>query len=152
MNQAVACTTRQLSISLAGTPGGLSHFGYVIAFKNTGDPCQLHGYPGLDGVSSNGVVVVSAQRTPNGYLGGLPEGVTAGPNVQLGSGQSASALFEGINGPVASLGPCTTYVAVVIIPPNETQAVRLAFAGGAYLCYLQIHPVVAGATGDANVQ
>jgi len=146
--QPVACTTGQLAISLFGVNGGLSHAGYVIDFKNTGDGCQLHGYPGLDGVSSDGAVVVSAQRTPNGYLGG-PSGSTVEPNVELSSGQTASALFEGIDGPVASLGPCHTFAAVVITPPNETESVHLPFSGGAYLCYPQIHPVVAGTTGDA---
>jgi len=147
------CTTGQLTITIAGIQGGLSHAGEVILFKNTGNSCQLHGYPGVDGVNSNGVVVVSAQRTPNGYLGGLPAGATTGPNVQLSDGQTASALFEGIDGPIASQGPCAAYTTVAVTPPNETHTIHITPPGGPNnpLCYPEIHPVVAGTTGDANV-
>ncbi len=149
--QPVMCTTGQLTISLVGAQGGLSHAGYIILFKNTGNPCQIHGYPGLDGVNSDGVVVVSAQRTPNGMLGGLPNGVTAEPNVDLTTGQTASAIFEGIDGPVASLGPCAQYTVLVITPPNETHSVRIASPDPTDpICYPQVHPVVAGSTGGAN--
>ena len=148
--QPALCTTGQLTITIAGIQGGLGHAGEVILFKNTGNACQLHGYPGADGVNDNGVVVVSARRTPSGYLGGLPSASTGGPNVTLTDGQTASALFEGINGAVASLGPCPDYTAVAVTPPNETHTVHLSSPGGT-LCYPEIHPVVAGMTGDATV-
>jgi len=147
--QPALCTTGQLTITIAGIQGGLSHAGEVILFKNTGNACQLHGYPGVDGVNGDGVVVVSAQRTPGGYLGGLPFGATAGPNVELSDGQTASALLEGTDGPIASQGPCAAYTTVAVTPPNETHTVHITSPGGT-LCYPQIHPVVAGTTGDAN--
>jgi hypothetical protein len=44
-----------------------------MALKSTGAPCSLVGYPGVDSGADG--TVVHAQRTPNGYVGGLPIGV-----------------------------------------------------------------------------
>lgn len=141
------CSTDQLTISMKGISGGAGHGGYAILFKNTGKACTLHGYPGLDAVDASGKVVVSAQRTTNGYLGGLTVGA-AEPTVELQTGQTVSTLFEGHIGPISGGPSCPPYVALLITPPNETHSVRLT--SDYTLCYLEVHPVVQGATGGAN--
>jgi hypothetical protein len=133
-------------ISVMGIQGGAGHGGYLLLFKNTGPTCILHGYPGLDAVDGNGSVVESAARTPNGYLGGINAGATV-PTVALKTGQTASALFEGLYGPISGGAPCPPYAALLTTPPNETHSVRLPTSYS--LCYLQIHPVVPGTTGGA---
>ena len=137
------CTTSQLTIAIAGIDGGLGHAGSVVLFANTGNVCTLRGYPGLDATDANGKVVVSAKRTQNGYLGG-PTGL---PQVVLQTNEVASALFEGLSGPLEGGPPCPAYVTLVITPPNETDSVQIPSIYS--LCYLEIHPVVLGSTGGA---
>jgi hypothetical protein len=144
---ATTCRTDQLTISMKGISGGAGHGGYAILLKNRGKACTLHGYPGLDAVDVSGKVVVSVQRTANGYLGGLAIGAPE-PTVELQTGQTASALFEGHIGPISGGPSCPPYVALLISPPNETRSVRLT--SDYTLCYLEVHPVVQGATGGAN--
>ncbi len=146
-----ACTAAQLTISIHGGTGGAGHGGKVIHFLNGGKTCVVHGYPGLDAVNSSGQVVVHAKRTATGYLGGPGLGATTGAvtsaDIVLTPGHEASALFEGWNGPVDSLGPCPSYTAVLVTPPNETHSAQVA--SDYTLCYLEVHPVVAGGTGGA---
>jgi hypothetical protein len=112
---------------------------------------MIQGYPGLDAVNSSGQVVVHAKRTPDGYLGGPAMGALTGTvserQVTLATGQEASALFEGENGPVATLGPCPPYSAILVTPPDESHSVRIP--SDYSRCYLEIHPVVPGVTGGA---
>lgn len=136
------CATRQLTITLRGL-AGLGHGGYVLEFHNRGRLCALYGYPGVDGLNRGGHAVISARRTPRGYLGGLGQGVPE-KAVTLARGQTASAILEGLNAPLPS-APCRRYSSLEVTPPGETHSVRLASASG--LCYPQIHPVVPGLTG-----
>jgi hypothetical protein len=133
-------------ISLTGIQGGAGHGGNLLLFKNTGPTCIVHGYPGLDAVATDGSIVESAARTPNGYLGGINTGSPV-PVVILKTGQTASALFEGLTGPTPGGGACAPYAALITTPPNETHSVRLP--SSYTLCYLQIHPVVSGTAGGA---
>ncbi|MDQ6613940.1 MAG: DUF4232 domain-containing protein [Actinomycetota bacterium] len=121
-----------------GIEAGLGHQSSVVLFHNNGRPCVLRGYPGLDGIDATGRVAVSAQRVP----------ATTEPIVQLNTGQTASALFEGHIGPVPAQGPCPAYAALLVTPPGETHSVRVP--SNFSLCYLLIHPVVPGLAGDAN--
>ncbi|MDQ6613803.1 MAG: DUF4232 domain-containing protein [Actinomycetota bacterium] len=132
------CDTAHLTITAKGIDARLGHQNSVVLFQNTGRPCLLRGYPGLDGIDANGKVVVSAQRAP----------ATTERTVQLNTGQTASAPFEGHIGPVPAQGPCPAYAALLVTPPNETHSVRIP--SNFSLCYLLIHPVVRGLTGDAN--
>ncbi len=141
------CTTGQLTVTVKAVNSGLNHGGSVVVFENKAKTCQLRGYPGLDGVDANGTVVVSARRTPSGYLGG--PGDQAGSAVVLGPGEAASALFEGINAPPSGEPPCPRGTALLVTPPDETHSVRVPETSG--VCDLLIHPVVAGSTGAAYV-
>jgi hypothetical protein len=57
---------------------------------------------------------------------GSTTGAVTSPDVLLTTGHEASALFDGWNGPVDSLGPCPSYSAVLVTPPNETHSARIA--------------------------
>ncbi len=142
------CSVTQLTATITPIQGGAGHQGSIIRFQNGASPCLLDGYPGLDGVSDNGEVVVHAQRTPRGYLGGLPQGADE-PHVTLASQQTASALVEGLGGPVTGGPPCPSYAALLVTPPNETHSIRIP--SDYSLCYIEIHPVMPGMTGGATV-
>ncbi len=100
----------------------------------------MRGYPGVDGLSAGGRVVVHAGRALNGYLGGAGRVVT----ITLTAGQTASALLEGANFPIQGQ-PCHPYRDLMITPPQATQSVVL-YARYSF-CYPVIHPIVAGRTG-----
>lgn len=141
------CLTTQLAVRVEGAEGGLSHAGSAIVFKNNGRPCVVSAYPGVDGLGPKGEVVVSARRTPGGYVGGVGSGGSR-PTVELATGSSASALLEGIIAPVDGAPPCPVATSLLITPPNETHSVRLAVRFE--LCGLEIHPVVPGTTSSAE--
>ena len=108
---------------------------------------MLRGYPDVDGVDADGIVIVHAEPTSNGYLGGQGNS-NSGSAVDLQTGQTASALVEGLSGPKAGDAPCTQYEALVVTPPDDTRTVRLPMTSS--LCELQVHPLVAGPTGGAH--
>ncbi len=140
------CTTAQLKISWKGIPGGLSHAALVVLFENTGSRCALRGYPGIDGIDADGNVTAQSRETPNGYLGG-PDTPGEPAAVDLAPGQTASALLEGSSGPLAGDPACPHYEALLVTPPGETHSVGLSTEFS--LCYLEVHPVVTGTTGEA---
>ena len=144
------CGTSKLRITAALASPGLSHHGYVLRFQNRGTTCTLSGYPGVDGLSAQGKRLVSARRTKRGYLGGLKPGQPI-PHVQLAHGKTASALLEYLDGPVPGLF-CPRVSSLNVTPPNAIASVRLSPSGLASerLCHLQIHPVVAGGTGQGT--
>ncbi len=57
-------------------------------------PCTKTGYPGVD--SGAGGPLLHAQRTPRGYMGGLPSGVDEPPTITLGPSVQAHAVAEGL--------------------------------------------------------
>lgn len=142
-----ACTSSQLNITWAGVSGGLGHAGFVVLLENSGSPCVLRGYPDVDGVDADGKVIVQADPTPNGYLGGLDDS-SSGSTVDLQTGQMASALVEGLSGPKAGDAPCPEYEALLVTPPSDSSPTRLPMRSS--LCELQVHPLVAGPSGGAH--
>jgi uncharacterized protein DUF4232 len=136
------CSTKQLKIAVVGfRAGGAGHSGYVLRFKNAGRPCTLQGFPGVDGLAVNGRVVVHARRSRRGYLGGAH----SRSRISLPTGATASALLEGLTGPIRG-HPCPQYRSLMITPPNETHSERRR-AGVYPLCDPEIHPVVTGRRG-----
>ena len=144
------CGTSKLRITAVLASPGLSHHGYVLRFQNRGSTCTLTGYPGVDAISAHGKRLVSARRTKRGYLGGLKQGQGI-PNVRLTRGKTASALLEYVDGPIAGLR-CPKVAAFKVTPPNAFVSVRLSPHGlsSERLCQVQIHPVVAGRTGQGT--
>lgn len=139
------CSTAVLSITPGRTGVGLGHVGTPILFRNTGIVgCHLQGYPGLAALDDSGRQVVRAERTPQGYLGGLPFGASP-PIVELAPGETASALVEANNNPSPPATSCASYPAILVTPPDDTRSVSVALSVSG--CSLQIHPVVACDTG-----
>lgn len=141
-----ACNAAQLTLSVHGIQGGAGHAAAVLLFRDRGTPCSLRGYPSVDGLAANGLVVVRARQTAAGYLGGIRSG-SAPPTVALKTGQTASALLEGLTGPTAGGAACPSYAALLVTPPHQTHSVRLQVSYT--LCYPQVHPVLPGTTGGA---
>lgn len=144
------CRDGAISVSGAGGGAGLGHEGQVILFTNDSkSTCTLSGYPGVAALDEQGNQVVQAERTLNGYLGGLQNGATTPPTVASAPGQSASAQVEGTDVPVAPATSCPSYPALLVTPPNLTTSVRVT-TGLPGCSPLQIHPVVPGQTGSAG--
>jgi hypothetical protein len=137
------CTTAQLHVSLGTFQGGVGHGGWPIVFKNRGGLCALRGYPGVDGLSSSGAVVVHAKRTRYGYLGGTRTIKT----VTLAKGKTASAFLEGYNAP-SPHQICHPFKYLKITPPNQIRSVNIASRDS--VCYPEIHPVVVGSSGSSG--
>lgn len=135
----------------AGQSGaGLGHVALPLLFTNDGTAtCTLSGYPGVAALDSSGAQVAQAQRTPQGYLGGL-EGYSGGPLpvVSLAPGQTASAMVEGTDNPAGTATSCVTYAALLVTAPDTTTSVRVdsALPG---CSALEVHPVVEGTSGRA---
>jgi hypothetical protein len=144
-----SCTDGQVIVSVLRTPetgeAGLSHGGVLLRFAPFGTPaCTLYGYPGVAGLDAGGSQIMQATRTPSGYLGGIrgPQPST----VVITSLSAASALVEGVAMGVDGR-PCDRLAGLLVTPPGlytsqEIDAVPPACGG------LQVHPVVAGVTGD----
>jgi hypothetical protein len=139
------CTENHLVITFSPTSSATGHEGDLVRFINLGPACTLQGYPGVDGLSTLGRVLVHARRTPRGFLGGLPPGHSAG-TVNLATGSAASALLEGLGVGFTS-GPCPRYRYVRVTPPGATTSI--GFPVPYPVCDPQIHPVVPGRTGRA---
>lgn len=135
------CATKQLRITISAVPGGADHLGAAVRFANRGTRCTLRGYPDLAGVTASGRLVVRARRTRDGYLGGAKKI----KKVVVDHGQTASALYEGLDGPPPGHA-CPKYGYVRITPPGDRHSVHLRDGRG--LCSPEIHPVIAGRTGN----
>jgi len=70
------------------------------------------------------------------------------PVVSLAAGASASATVEALAFDQAG-NACTAYAGLLVTPPDETHSVRVAW-GSDGCSELEIHPVVAGTTGQAG--
>lgn len=119
----------------------MGHRGLTLMFTlaGGGEPCTLTGYPSVD--SGAGGLLIHAEPTPHGYMGGLPSGVDAPPTVILSLSTQAHAIVEGLA--VDDEGnQCPTYTDLTVAPPDIVQAFTVPATIDA--CQLQVHPVVAG--------
>jgi hypothetical protein len=119
----------------------------ILVFTNTSDAtCLLWGYPAVAGLNSQGAQVVQARATPSGYLGGLAPGQSLSA-IHLAPGQKASAKVEGTDNPVGTARSCPTYRDLLVTPPDMTSS-TVVDASLPGCSPLQVHPIVAGTTGD----
>jgi hypothetical protein len=141
-----SCVGSQLAVSSGPNLVATGHIDVVIVFTNTAsEPCQLTGYPGVAALDAAGTQRAQADRTLNGFLGGVPTGPP--PLVTLARDQSASAIVEGSDQPTGDGAACPSYPSLLVTPPNTTQSVTVAV--GLPGCEpLQVHPVVPGTTGN----
>jgi hypothetical protein len=138
-----ACGNHSLSVSATGEQGATGHGNFVLLFKNTSSAaCSIHGYPGLDALSRTGTALAHARRTVSGFTGGSRHGV---PTVLVRPGHFASADVEWMNfGPNGT--SCRFSHSVAATPANTSHTVHLARSVS--VCGLQVHPTVAGRTGN----
>ncbi len=137
-----ACTTQQLGVTSSGN-SGMGHIGVVLIFTNiSATPCSEVGFPGVAGLTANGVQAVQAIRTSRGYLGGG----TRIQAVTLATGESASAIVEGTDVPSGNATSCPTYPRLLVTPPNAMDSVTVnAVMPGC--SPIEVHPVFSGTTG-----
>jgi hypothetical protein len=115
----------------------------VLLFKNIGhSTCTIFGYPGLDALNASGHVLAHAKRTLSGEMGGA----RAVRRITVRSGRYASATSEWLNFNPVTTGACTFSKYVATTPANTTRSVRLRVSVS--ICRLQIHPTVAGTSGQ----
>jgi hypothetical protein len=139
-----ACGNHALSVSASGIQGATGHANLVLRFKNTSHhSCRIHGYPGLDAIDAHGHALAHAHRTVSGFTGGSRHGV---PTVTVRPGHYASADVEWMNFNPTTSGDCTFSHAIAATPANTSHTVRLARSVS--ICRLQVHPTVAGRSGN----
>jgi hypothetical protein len=137
------CGNSSLTVSHSHPQGATGHGSVVLLFKNkTVHSCSLYGYPGLDALSASGHVLAHAKRTMRGFAGGahVKKTITVQP------GHYASANVEWMNFNPVTSGSCTFSHSVATTPANTTHTVHLAVSVS--VCSLQVHPTVAGTSGN----
>jgi Domain of unknown function (DUF4232) len=118
---AAACSSSNLRISLGNGGAGAGTDFTVIDFTNSGGaPCTLYGFPGVSLTNSSGAQIgAAATRNPS----------KASTLVTLAPGAKANAVLGVANAenyPAASCKPATT-AQMKVFPPNQTQAIEVAF-------------------------
>jgi hypothetical protein len=138
------CGDAALAVTATRSQGATGHSNFVLEFRNiSGVRCTLRGYPGLDAIGKKGHLLKHAKRSLNGFTGGTPHIRT----VLIRPGRFASADVEWMN-----FGPhgtnCKGSLSVNATPANTSYTVHLAKQ--VTLCNLQVHPTVAGKTGNGS--
>jgi hypothetical protein len=139
-----ACGNHSLTVTHSAPQGATGHANVVIRFRNTSyGACSLKGYPGLDALRKNGTVLAHATRTLNGFTGGASSIKT----IVLNPGKFASADVEWMNFNPSTGGSCTFSKSIATTPANTGHTVH--FAVSVSKCSLQVHPTVAGKSGNS---
>jgi len=139
-----ACGDTSLRVTATAPQGAAGHGNLVLRFKNrTTRSCTLYGYPGVDALAASGAVLRHARRTISGFTGGSPAGVRT---IVLAPNHYASADVEWMNFKPSTGGACRFSAAIAATPAGTGHTVRLARSVS--VCKLQVHPTVAGRTGN----
>ncbi|BAW07132.1 DUF4232 domain-containing protein [Nocardia seriolae] len=135
---AAPCGVGQVDVTAEVMSPATGHRGveFIFSVSASGTSCTLNGYPGVD--SGAGGPLLHADRTPRGYMGGLPPGSDQPPVVILGPGHPAAAIVEGVAFDNSGNG-CPTYTTLLVTPPNSTDTRTVTAAIDT--CALHIHPV-----------
>ena len=137
------CTNHVLKVSHSHTNGATGHANVIIRFRNIGSSsCTLHGYPGLDAVRANGTVLAHAKRTRVGFTGGAKHVRT----ITVRPGHYASADVEWTDFNPKTSGACAFSHSIATTPANTARASH--FRVSVSRCRLQVHPTVAGRSGN----
>jgi uncharacterized protein DUF4232 len=119
---AAACSSSNLHISLVDGGAGAGTDFTVIDFTNSGGaPCTLYGFPGVSLTNASSAQIgAAATRNPS----------KASTLVTLAPGAKANAelgVANAENYPAAACKP-TAAAQLKVFPPNQTQAIEVAFA------------------------
>lgn len=139
------CSNAALAVTQTPAEGATGHGSFVLLFRNvTSSACSLYGYPGLDALNRSGHVLAHARRKLHGFAGGA----AAVARVTVRPGRYASSTVEWLNFDPATSGDCVYSKSVATTPANTTHTVHLAQSVS--ICRLQIHPTVAGTSGNPH--
>jgi hypothetical protein len=140
-----ACGNGSLAVSASAEQGATGHSNFVLRFRNkTTHTCTLFGYPGLDALNASGGVMAHAHRTLTGFTGGSTQGLQT---ITVRPDRFASADVEWHNFNFRTGGSCRFSHSVAATPANTSHTVQLARSVS--VCGLQVHPTVAGRTGNS---
>jgi hypothetical protein len=138
-----ACGNSDLVITHTASEGATGHGSFVLLFRNrSSHTCSIYGYPGLDALDAHGHVLAHARRTLHGFAGGA----SAERTIVVLSGHFASATVEWLNFNPNTGGDCTFSKSIATTPANTTHTVH--FPVSVSICQLQVHPTVAGTSGN----
>lgn len=139
-----ACGDHALTVTATAPQGATGHGNLVLRFRNhTVHSCSLYGYPGVDALSAGGHVLAHARRTVAGFTGGSTHGVRT---VVLRPGGYASADVEWLNFEPKTGRTCRFSRSIAVTPANTGHTVHRTRSVST--CRLQVHPTVAGRTGN----
>jgi hypothetical protein len=139
-----ACGDHALKVTATRTQGATGHGNLLLRFKNTTrHACTLYGYPGLDALDGSGHVLKHAKRTVSGFTGGSRHGVRT---ITVKPGKFASADVEWMNFNPKTGGDCKVSAKIAATPAGTGHTVR--FKRAVSVCRLQVHPTVAGRSGN----
>lgn len=140
-----ACGNSSLAVTATAENGATGHANFILLFRNkTLHTCTLFGYPGLDALNASGAVIAHAHRTLTGFTGGSTQGLQT---ITVHPGHYASADVEWHTFNFATGGSCRMSHSVAATPANTGHTVRLARSVS--VCGLQVHPTVAGKSGNS---
>ena len=140
-----ACGNSSIAVSATAEQGATGHANFILLFRNkTTQTCTLYGYPGLDALNASGAVIAHALRTVHGFTGGSTHGLQT---ITVHPGHYASADVEWHTFNFTTGRSCRFSHSVAATPPNTGHTVRLARSVS--VCGLQVHPTVAGKTGNS---
>ncbi|MGJ5756252.1 uncharacterized protein DUF4232 [Streptomyces puniciscabiei] len=115
------CHTSQLRASVGRNDPGAGQENFPVVLTNTsGRTCTVHGYPGAAFVSASG-----------SQLGPDPKRESGSPaTITLRPGQSAWAGLTFSNPGISGAGTATP-AALLVTPPDERDALKVVWTGGA---------------------
>jgi hypothetical protein len=126
------CRAPGLHLSFLGQQGATGHGELGFSLRNTtSTACHTFGYPGILFLDSTGAPLpTSSIRSTQDFFGTVPE-----RPLQLGPGESLS-FRVGVthSGAGGSNAGCTTAAALQVIPPDDTESLRVSIPQGAYEC------------------
>jgi hypothetical protein len=124
------CRAAGLSLSFIGGQGATGHGLLGFALHNTGSSsCTTIGYPGIQFLDHHGGDLPTTPiHTTHDFFGSAP----LRPLV-VGPGQTVSFRIGVTHGNGSNAG-CATAYALQVIPPNDTQSLRVSLPNGAYEC------------------
>lgn len=140
---APACKGALIHVTHSQGEGATGHANVILRFRNISQKtCTLRGYPGVDALRANGTVLRHATRRLEGFTGGAHSVKT----IVLKPNHVASADLEWTNFNSSTGGDCTFSKSIAVTPANTKHTVH--FTLSVSKCRLQIHPTVAGRTGN----
>jgi hypothetical protein len=139
-----ACGNHSLAVTHNSPQGAMGHGNVLIRFQNVSyNACSLYGYPGFDALGSYGSVLKHAKRTVHGFTGGASSVQT----IVIQPGHYASADVEWMNFHPKSGKSCVASDSIATTPANTSDTVD--FPLSISTCSLQVHPTVAGKSGNS---